>query len=318
MRQGRELEVVVSLIEQALSNAPVTIRSPDYVIGRSGQRREVDVSIRGTLGSAEVFVAVECRDRSQVQGVGWIDEVRGKHDDIGASKTIVVCSSSFSEPAIQTAETYGISLRTLDEISEPEILTWIHPSLTHVDVTYRRVDFVGCVSDLDPAADVGQIAGSPPSISLTAPVFRRARSGDLMSLWDVWRGLPTHKLYEPPTGSDRRLVRVNAESDPNDPLQIQIRSEWYDLIRVRFEAWVWLENVQIPIRAFRYRSTDGADLIEGFDYETEGPRGPGRGVITVSPTPEGGSVLEAAYRPYAEQDDESEPDPLFDFDAPPG
>ncbi len=311
MRQGRELEVLVSLIEKALGDSPVTVQSPEYVVGRSGQRREIDVSIRGTVGSAEVFVAVECRDRSEVQGVGWIDEVRGKHDDIGASKTIVVCSSSFSEPAIKTAETYGIDLRTLDEISGPEILAWVHPSLTHVNMTYRRVDFVACTSDLDPATDVSEIAGSPPTIDLTTPVFRFKRDRNLVSPWELWRSLPTHELYEPPTGTDRRLVNVNAESDPANPLQVQIGGDWHDLIRVRFQAWVWLEHVQIPIRQFRYAGTDGASFGEGFDIEVEGPAGPGRMALTLTETPEGETVLNAGYRPYSEQD--SEPEPPIDF-----
>ena len=306
MRLGRELEIVVSLIEGALSGVPVTIRSPEYVVGRrSGQRREVDVSIRGRLGSAEIFVAVECRDRSVIQGLDWIEQVKSKQDDVGASRMVVVCSSAFTEPAIRAAEALGISLRTLSEISGPEILTWMDPSLTHVEVTYRRVEIVSCTSDLsESAGDVEELPGSAPRIDLTTPVFRRTRDGALMSPWDVWQSLPTQKLYEPPTGPDRRLVKVEANyTNPDDLIRVQIRGQWYDLARVRFEAWVWIETVRLPIRTLRYVGSEGGDLSEGFDCEVEGPSGLGRMAITLNPTPQGGSILSAGYRPYAEQDD---------------
>ena len=65
MSSYRELELLVSRIEGALAPAGARIRSPDRIPDIStGDLREVDVSIRHRVGSVELLVTVECRDRN--------------------------------------------------------------------------------------------------------------------------------------------------------------------------------------------------------------------------------------------------------------
>ena len=52
-KAGRALEELVATLETLLSNSPVEIRSPDFIMGKTTHTpREVDVSLRTRVGSA--------------------------------------------------------------------------------------------------------------------------------------------------------------------------------------------------------------------------------------------------------------------------
>jgi hypothetical protein len=99
-RAGRELEKLVEMIEKALSDTDVKIKSPDYIVGvNSKSLREVDISLQTRVGSTDILVILECRDRQSVEDVRWIEELATKREDVLASKAIAVSSSGFSEGA---------------------------------------------------------------------------------------------------------------------------------------------------------------------------------------------------------------------------
>ena len=90
-RAGRDLEQLVAHLETFLGPQGAEIQSPDYLPDRvTGERREVDISIRLHVGSAPVLVIAECRDRSRVEDVTWIEQLASKRDDVGAAKAIAV------------------------------------------------------------------------------------------------------------------------------------------------------------------------------------------------------------------------------------
>ena len=65
-KAGRDLERLVARLERVLARASdhVTITSPDQIWGVESETiREVDVTVRCRVGSADVLVAFECRDR---------------------------------------------------------------------------------------------------------------------------------------------------------------------------------------------------------------------------------------------------------------
>jgi hypothetical protein len=70
MTSHREFELLVTRIEGALAPTGAVIKSPDYVRDNvTGEQREVDASIRYRVGSVELLVTVECRDRSRTEDV---------------------------------------------------------------------------------------------------------------------------------------------------------------------------------------------------------------------------------------------------------
>src|ERR1043165_2179805 len=118
-RAGRDLERLVELLESYLGgNDQIAIKSPDNLLDKvTGGTREVDVSIRSKVGSSEILVILECRDRGAPQDVTWIEQLATKRDDVGANKAVAVSSSGFSEHAINKAKSKSIDLRTIDERS---------------------------------------------------------------------------------------------------------------------------------------------------------------------------------------------------------
>ena len=103
----------------------MTIKSPDHLPDKvAGGTREVDVSLRSKVGSADVSIIIECRDRGRPADVTWLEQVKTKRDAVGASRAIAVASGSFSKKALAAASAYGIDARTLAQANTAEIRRW--------------------------------------------------------------------------------------------------------------------------------------------------------------------------------------------------
>jgi hypothetical protein len=125
-RKGRELEQLIERLEAALSPEGAVVKSPDSIPDKTtGEPREVDVSIRYRVGSADILITVECRDRSAVQDVTWIEQIAAKSRDIGASLTIAVSSSGFTPAAITKAALHGIAIRTTSDLDPDRFQDWL-------------------------------------------------------------------------------------------------------------------------------------------------------------------------------------------------
>lgn len=125
IKKWRELELLVKKIEKTLSPETAILQSPDHLVDKiTGEEREVDISIRYSVGSSDILIVIECRDRSTAQDVRWIEEIKTKHNDLGASKVIAVSRTGFTKQAIKKAQSHNIELRTFDEINEKVIRTW--------------------------------------------------------------------------------------------------------------------------------------------------------------------------------------------------
>ena len=129
MTSHREFELLVSRIEAALAPAGAAIQSPDHILDRvTGEKREVDASIRYRVGSADLLITVECRDRTRTEDVTWIEQLATKQRQIGAAHTIAVSSTGFSGPASKAARMHGISTRVIDEVSDARSSTGLTDS----------------------------------------------------------------------------------------------------------------------------------------------------------------------------------------------
>ncbi len=126
MAAHREFELLVTRIESALAPVGAVIKSPDYVVDNfTGGQREVDASIRYRVGSVNLLITVECRDRARTADVTWIEQLATKQKQIGAMHTIAVSSSGFTERALKAAKHHGISTRGINELSDADILAWV-------------------------------------------------------------------------------------------------------------------------------------------------------------------------------------------------
>src|SRR3546814_7314256 len=68
-----------------------------------------------------MLVTIECRRRTNIQDVTWIEQLVTKKHAIGADHTIAVSASGFSENAQKIADQNGISLRIISDVGIEDI-----------------------------------------------------------------------------------------------------------------------------------------------------------------------------------------------------
>lgn len=123
-RKGRLLEILVYCLQNAANTETIEIRSPELFFDEDGDFiGEVDVTLRGTLGSRKVLFGIECRDRpgGSPQGRAWIRELLGKKIDLGLTGMAAVSSTGFTKTAIKLAVKNRILLIVRGKGE------WIHP-----------------------------------------------------------------------------------------------------------------------------------------------------------------------------------------------
>ena len=134
--------MMVARIEANLGPQGVKVTSPDHIKDVvTGEFREVDASLRYQVGSAQILIIIECRDRKTVQDVMWLDQLNTKKNDINANKCIAVAKKGFSKAAAKKAKHYGIDIRLVQEVTNEEIKTWFDD--LHLDVLYQSISIVG-------------------------------------------------------------------------------------------------------------------------------------------------------------------------------
>lgn len=163
-KSWRKFEKVVQLIEYALAPKGAIVTSPDRIADKvTGELREVDVSIKMDVGSSEILIAVECRERSRKQDVQWIEQIAEKQRSIGANKMIAVTSKGISEQAMKKAQFYGISVRKLENITNDSIFRWLEVDFRH----YVHINY-------------GFVTDSP-----STKVFERSKPIEKLTVFDV-------------------------------------------------------------------------------------------------------------------------------------
>lgn len=188
----REFERLVARIEADASPRGIVVTSPDRIrCNVTGKLREVDASIRSTVGTAEVLITIECRLRSRVQDVTWIEQLIAKKQSIGADRTIAVSATGFSQDAKTVAAAGGITLRRLSEIGVEDInallkldfvLFW-HKTCAITRVGVRKFRSL----DWRIPANVGDVDFHlPETIDPLAEIFSSSETRERWSLNDLW------------------------------------------------------------------------------------------------------------------------------------
>ncbi|MBN1284433.1 MAG: restriction endonuclease [Anaerolineae bacterium] len=128
MKRGRQknwraVELIVKRLEEILEDGDANFKSPDKLLDyTNSEYREVDISITYP-GRHSKVVFFEIRDRKQRGGSQWVEQVYSKQNALRAT-AIMVHTSGFTQPAIDKAKTYGISLLTLRQVQETDWRHW--------------------------------------------------------------------------------------------------------------------------------------------------------------------------------------------------
>jgi hypothetical protein len=196
-RAGRLLEELVQGLERVLTDSPVEIRSPDYIIGKnSRKRREVDVSLRSKVGSVSILVIIECRDRKIIQDVTWIEQLASKRKDVGADKAIAVSVAGFSEGARNLARSEQIDLRSFEELDDAVVFDWME--VRTIEYRTRRAEVIGAsitIADETTGITPAEVFSAAERIRREGirqddKIFVRTADKTMASIDDIWITTP--------------------------------------------------------------------------------------------------------------------------------
>jgi Restriction endonuclease len=264
----KQFEQLVARIESDASKEGLTVVSADRIRCKiTGRKGEVDASIRGKIGTADVLITIECRKRHSKQDVTWIEQLAAKRDAIGASCTIAVGPQDFTAGAEMVARRHGIRLRRLSDISIDEInrlirieFVWFthkRGALASVGLRFARTD-QWSVPQLDAIDEF-----LPESTSAEAPIFRTIETGAQWSLDKLWKDL--QECTDPFEGlqkGGKPVVRSACFPFPNN-VTVETANGQKLLGDVNLRVALWLEVEQVDLSAARkveYTSPEGIAL----------------------------------------------------------
>ena len=151
-KTGKRYEDIVADIHLQFSN-PSKITKNEFIMGRSGQRRQIDISLRAEISGYPILMIIECKKYNRPIDIGEIDELIGKVDDVSAAKGILASDSGFTSGAFKRAkENRHIQLISVIDTTNTQLKSKI---LFPVYVTYHELgEFIFSISveDFNPLA----------------------------------------------------------------------------------------------------------------------------------------------------------------------
>lgn len=188
----REFERLIARIEADADPHGVVVKSPDRVRCKvTGRLREVDATIRSKVGSSDLLVTIECRDRARVQDVTWIEQLASKKQSIGAALTVAVSSHSFSSDAERVAAQHGIMLRQTQDLALSDLspllgldlVVFWHKGCCCTGVAVRS--FRPNEGDARPEVDESDYV-LPHDTDIFADIFHNDAAGTHWSINSIW------------------------------------------------------------------------------------------------------------------------------------
>jgi len=273
-RAGRDLERLVATIEELLGSADVEIKSPDYVIGvNSGARREIDVSLRTRVGSVEILVILEVRDRKDIEDVTWIEQLATKRDDVRASKVVAISSAGFSKGARELAERLGVELRSVDSLTGESIANWFRRFNFEVTVRYGDLKF-----QVVPATDnervLSLLESTFANVNAQTPIFIHTSTDNVFSTRDVLEEILAEdpQLFDDlqPNGETRQVAIRAQYPDPDSRYQILTEKGPIHVEIILLWGEIGIATAKIPIsRVAQYAKTGGDPISQSACFSAK-------------------------------------------------
>lgn len=163
---------------------------------RTGELREVDVLIEGTMAGHRVAIGMEVRDRALRATIQWIDEMRGKFDDLPIDKVVLISRSGFTKGAHDKARALGIeTLTPSQDVSDNGPLAALEVQAWMANVSWKLVSeaIVWIAGSSDPYAATAKTALFTPDGTEVSTVAEWS-SGALMQSPDFLAGADDGRL----------------------------------------------------------------------------------------------------------------------------
>lgn len=147
-KDWQEFELLITKIQE--DAAPdALVRHNHRIVGDSGRRRQLDITISRNIGLFPVLIVLECKHYKRPVGIDKVEAFVTKLSDVRASEGVMVSKSGFDAGAIAVAQRHGVTLLTYREAEEADweaitgSETWINLYWT----SYEEVTINAVLSD---------------------------------------------------------------------------------------------------------------------------------------------------------------------------
>ncbi len=135
-KDGKSFEKLVGQVYEVISATDhATIVGQDEQIEGPEGNRQFDVVLRSKVAGEEIVTIIECKDYKRPVDVTVVDAFQSKLNDVNANKGIIVSRNGFSGKAERKARRSGITLCTVDELSNK-----LESPFASLPVLCRRID----------------------------------------------------------------------------------------------------------------------------------------------------------------------------------
>lgn len=104
---GKEFEEIVSNIYRQFSSSGTVLATDDKILGKSGRKRQIDISLKTDIAGNQVLIIIECKDYKRKVDIQRVDELIGKMDDVNAHGGVLISNSGFTSTAVERAKQSG-------------------------------------------------------------------------------------------------------------------------------------------------------------------------------------------------------------------
>jgi hypothetical protein len=120
-KRSNAFQPVVTLLETALASGGASVKESVMMKdSRTGEMREVDIVIQGSVGSHKAVIGIEVVDRSCPASTPWVESMFQKHVDLPIDKTILVSRSGFYAPALEKARLLKMDTFSFEDIGSAD------------------------------------------------------------------------------------------------------------------------------------------------------------------------------------------------------
>jgi hypothetical protein len=149
---------VVAIIERHKAVGTVVEESVEFVDRDTGEKREVDVTVTGTVEGVDVLVALEAADRSRRADVTWVEQQIAKHSAIATDQLVLVAARGFTKAGLAKAAAHGVVTITPQDLDDCDHEFAVLSKLTSPPVTIKP-RLTGVVLDVRPPAGMSMVDG---------------------------------------------------------------------------------------------------------------------------------------------------------------
>lgn len=119
-KRSNDFQKLVFILKNYVADGEAKVTESKMLVDLvTGKEREVDICIERNIAGHKVIISIECRDHSRPADIGWVEQMKAKHDRLPTNCLILVSKSGFSKESYKVANSYGIETIKLEkEIEE--------------------------------------------------------------------------------------------------------------------------------------------------------------------------------------------------------